>query len=231
MSLHPAVLPDLKLPSHLKNTPEDLTRQEKEQIRTDALNQLACIDPILPHILDVKVVRNQRRNFINLRVRRDYSTLIFHSPAESGVTWCFFISDKLEPFITITALSQDEGKLSKLSSAQVVELEEALQQFKKRFGIVGESYHYTSLEERQETDQFVRETSVDMRSKSHSSHFHLKMRIATEMYKDKFPVLKLMNFDELRRTVDHIMHNYSRETLSWEQVKPLIEKDAQPPSH
>lgn len=226
MALDLSVLPDLTLPEEYKHTAEDLPRHVKAQVRRDALARLDSVDPILRHVLEVKVVRNQRRNFLNLRVRQDYATLIFQHAGESNVRYCFFISDKLEPFITITVLSPDEGKLCELSHQQVVELEEAINRFKACFGIVGETYHYTGLQERRETDEFVRQTSVEHRSKAHSSHFHLKMRIATQMYKDKFPVLQLMNFDSMRQTLDHIKYNYSRPTVPWERVLQQIKADA-----
>ncbi|EGD72693.1 hypothetical protein PTSG_04422 [Salpingoeca rosetta] len=228
MAFDLSVLPDLTLPDRFKHTASDLSRDVKWQVRNDALARLDAVDPILRHVLEVKVVRNQRRNFLNLRVRQDYATLIFQHPGADNVRYCFFISDKLEPFITITVLSPDEGKLGRLTAQQVVELEEGITRFKTRFGIVGESYHYTPLQERRETDEFVRQTSVDRASKAHSTHFHLKMRIATEMYKDKFPVLQLMNFDSMRRTLDHIKYNYSRTTVPWDRVKAQIQHDAIP---
>eukprot|EP00043_Microstomoeca_roanoka_P009752 m.92976 g.92976 ORF g.92976 m.92976 type:complete len:231 (+) comp14683_c0_seq1:89-781(+) len=219
---------DLSLIPSFQQTAADLSFDDKRRVREDALLRLDSVDPILRHVMDVKVVRNQRRNFLNLRVRQDYATLVFQHEGVDRVRYCFFISDKLEPFITITVLSPEEGKLERLSSLQVVELEEALTRFKSRFGIVGETYHYTPLTERQETDEFVRQQSVHMSSKAHSTHFHLKMRIATEMYKDKFPVLQLMDFDRMRRTLDHIKYNYSRHTVPWDAVKQQMQRDALP---
>lgn len=77
-----------------------------------------------------------------------------------------------------------------------------------------------------ETEQFFATGGVSASSKAHSSHFHLKMRIATEMYKAKFPILQIIDFDTMRCSVDHVRYNYSRENQQWEQVKPEMLEDA-----
>ena len=174
------------------------------------------------------MVRNQRRNFINVRVRADYATLLFQFKGTDGVHFCFLLSDKLEPFVIITALCPRRGKLRRLQRSQVGELDAALDAFRQRFGIADETYHYTGLSEREQTESFAAAGHVSSAGKAHSAHFHLKMRIATGMYKQRFPVLQLFDFDRLRLNCDHVRHNYARETLSWPEVRRAIEADATP---
>lgn len=49
------------------HTARELSRDVQRQIKEEAMDHLAATDAILPHIMDIKVVRNQRKNFINLR--------------------------------------------------------------------------------------------------------------------------------------------------------------------
>jgi hypothetical protein len=94
----------VELIESLRQTPNQLGRSEEEQIKRETLKRLGDLDPILQHIMDVKLVRNERRNFINVRIKADYTTLLFQH-CEHGVFNCFFLSDKLEPFVTITVVT------------------------------------------------------------------------------------------------------------------------------
>ncbi len=112
----------------------------------------------------------------NLRVKAEYSTLIFQQRIH-GVFYCFLLSDKLEPFVIIIALHPQHGRLARLAPAQVADLREAIRHFKDRFGINDETYSYTQEEARVAAGA----GGVAVQNKAHSSHFHLKMRIATAM--------------------------------------------------
>jgi hypothetical protein len=94
----------VELIESLRQTPNQLGRSEEDQIKRETLKRLGDLDPILQHIMDVKLVRNERRNFINVRIKADYTTLLFQH-SEHGVFNCFFLSDKLEPFVTITVVT------------------------------------------------------------------------------------------------------------------------------
>ena len=114
-------------------------------------------------------------------MKAEFATLLFHHFLH-GVFYCFFLSDKLEPFVIITAVHPVEGKLHRLTHAQVDDLQAALRAFKDRHGVHDETYHYTSLAERDEAEVFSRAGGAAAKaSKAHSAHFHLKMRIATAM--------------------------------------------------
>jgi hypothetical protein len=70
-----------------------------------------------------------------------------------------------------------------LSQNQVEDLKLAIHAFKERYGIKDERYHYTPLGEREETERFFKGGGTASHNKAHSAHFHLKMRIATAMYR------------------------------------------------
>ena len=216
---------DLKLPDQLKLTAEPLTRDVQRELCHEARDRLSEVDPMLAQVAEITIVRNQRKNFLNIRIRKDYISMLFSTQKE-GVHYCFFLPDKLEPFVTITAVHPTDGKLQRLDTAQAECLNSAIQEFKAKFGIHSESYHYTSLTERQETDQYARGGGVGASMKAHSSHFHLKMRVATGMCKERMPVLRMFDLDKARQMLEPVRYTYSRETISYEDVMKLIRRDA-----
>lgn len=76
----------------------------------------------------------------------------------------------------VTAVHPQLGRLHQLSRQQVEQLAQSLTSFKQRFGITNESYHYTPLKERNETDTFVSSGIPPPGTKAHSSHFHLVIK-------------------------------------------------------
>ena len=136
----------------------------------------------------------------------------------------FFASDKLEPYVIVSAIGP-RGRLAYLTPPQLKALVESIGEFKTAFGVSDEKYHYTPLTERQETDRFVQAGGADRFSKAHSSHFHLKIRIATRMCEDAVMVLRLMDFARLRSELEPVRYNYSRESMTWEEVLALMKKD------
>ena len=202
-----------------------LSEDTKRKIQRQALERLSVHDPMLRHMMEIKVVCNQRRNFVNILVKREYVTLC-HKDVFEEVRYCFFLSDKIEPYVIITAVDPSSGRLGTLTQQQIDHLSQSVANFKVRFGISGESYHYTGLSERQETDQFVASGGASRATKSHSSHFHLKMRIATEMYKSKLPVMTLFDLNALRTNLEPVRYNFSRECMSWDDTLATLLKDA-----
>ena len=92
------------------------------------------------------------------------------------------LSDKFEPFAVVAAIHRERGKLMRLNPDQLADLELVLAEFRQKFGLRGETYHYTSYEERMATDAFVAGGGASTASKAHSSDFHLKIRVSSAMY-------------------------------------------------
>ena len=98
-----------------------------------------------------------------------------------------------------------------------------------RFGIKNETYHYTGLGERDNTESFVSRGGggAGQGNKAHSSHFHLKMRIATAMLVQRLPIHGLLDVDKLRRDAEPVRYNYTRESGPWADVKAQMQADCQ----
>jgi hypothetical protein len=202
-----------------------LSVEIKSLIGKQALEMLCRRDPILSHLMEIKVVCNERRNFVNVLVRKQYTTMC-HKDSEGDIHFCYFLSDKLEPFVIVTALHRVHGRLKRLSLAQVEQLARSLHNFKRKFGISGESYHYSALEERVSTDKFVLQGHASSASKSHSVHFHLKMRIATAMYVSQLAVCSLFDLSDLRASLEPIRYQFNRECRSLHDTLESIRRDS-----
>lgn len=106
-----------------------LSSEEQRTIQSQVVERLREQDPMLYHIMEVKVVRNPRKNFINLIVRKDYITMIFYKTfpdVDDTVTYCFFLPDKLEPYVIITAVHHRLGKLRNITTKQLDELKQVI---------------------------------------------------------------------------------------------------------
>lgn len=194
-----------------------IQRWMQDKIKEEALLRLSAVDPLFKHIMEIKIVMNPRRNFINVVIKKEYIPLIFFE-RHGDVFYCFFLSDKLEPFAIITALHIHQGRLIRLSEDQLDDLKVAVDNFKKKFGITMETYHYTSLAERETTEKDFKDGNVSRSNKSHSRHWHLKMRVATGMCQEKLPILKMLNLNNAREKIEPVKYNYSRETVTWDDI-------------
>ena len=144
----------------------------------------------------------------------------------NSVIYEFHLSDKFEPYCIVIAIDRDEGKLVVLSKQQILDLEQALAAFKKKYGIANESYHYTPWSERNATDNFVRGGGASMKSKAHSTDFHLKMRIGTGMYRGKFAIFGSFDFDRIKQRVEPVLYNCSRDCVTWPEIKSVLNGEA-----
>jgi hypothetical protein len=150
--------------------------------------------------------------------------MIYHKSL-NGVYYCFFISAKIEPFVIITAVCPLVGKLARLTEQQLVDLSSVLNDFKIKYGIVNETYHYTNLTERNaDVDHSGRSDT-----KAHSAHFHLKMRIATKMMSDMFPVLRMINLPLLKEKLEPVQYCFSRVCGTYETIYQEMLKDTVSP--
>jgi hypothetical protein len=75
---------------------------------------------------------------------------------------------------------------------------QVLEEFRAKFAIHGESYHYTCYAERAATDAFVAGGGASTRSKAHSSDFHLKIRVSSRMYCDRLRIFRCFDFARVK---------------------------------
>ena len=90
--------------------------QESQIVDKAVLEHLKVLNPILRHIITVKLVCNQRRNLINIRVRRELLPTIHHYSAGMGLHIFFTMNDQLQPYVRITAIREDSGELTQPQS-------------------------------------------------------------------------------------------------------------------
>jgi len=198
------------------------------QIKSQIKTKLFAQSPVLSSMTEIKIVCNPRRNFINIRVMRDYQTLLYFEEYETDY-FCFFLSDKFEPFMIITVVSGTTGeRLVTISNRQVTFLFQAIGRFKEKYGIQGESYHYTGVDERLETHSGG--TNVHMLS--HSKNFHVKMRISKGMLQERMPINRLLKVEKLCVDFEPIQYAFTRKTITLEALRfALLQeiKDPDPP--
>ena len=166
----------------------ELAHAGRKAAQQQAVAVVRAVDPLLPQLLDVRIVTTRRTsatepactNHVSLRVSPQFSTMLHHERAlNDELMFCFMASEQLEPLVIVVAVHARLGKLETLTMQQLQALEAAIQQFKCRFRLDGESYAYTCLKER-------------LGASCHSRHFHLKLRIPTEMYLRIFPAMQVL---------------------------------------
>lgn len=193
-------------------------------IQEQARERLGERDGILKHALDVKVVCNPRRNFLNITVRNDYITMCHHDLID-GTYFCYFLSMKLEPFVIVTAVDPERGKLIDLTRKQAEDMNKSRINFLRRYGITGETYHYTGSKERTDDNEFSKAEGNLKECKAHSLNWHLKIRVATDMFSYMLPVFQLINIHKIKDTIEPVKYNFTRETLPWDVVWKQILDD------
>ena len=112
MQTAPSLIMSKELKLHDSFLTMRLGRRESELVDQVVLNHLKDLNPILKHIITVKLVCNQRRNLINIRVRRELLPTIHHYNSGSGLHVLFTMSDELQPYLRIVPIDESSGELS-----------------------------------------------------------------------------------------------------------------------
>lgn len=193
----------------------------EHEIKFQIREKLYAQNPVLATMTEVKIVTNPRRNVINLRVLPMYQTLIYYEEYESDY-YCYFLSDKFEPFAIITLVSGMTGdRVVSISAKQASFMLQTIGRFKDKYGIKGESYHYTGLDERLETHSEKGPTHT----KSHSKSFHVKMRISKSMLQERMPINRLLNVEKLCENYEPVQYAFTRKTVSLEELKTALAEE------
>jgi hypothetical protein len=168
----------------------ELLPAARQRAQAEARSVVRSVDKLLEKILDVRIITTWEEtdagraphNHVIFRVLNEFQTMISHERGLAGdkeVLFCFMASSELEPVVTLVVVDSDAGRLVRLTRAHFELLETVLREFRVRFGLAGESYSYTPLERR-------------LGCSWHSRHFHLKIRIPTEMYLRAFPAMQVL---------------------------------------
>ena len=207
-----------------------LTIQQRKEAVMQARRILQEKDPFWIHVYEIRVITiydderedQKPKNCINMRTKPDFVSMIYHERTgtcpEDEVVFCFMASDQLEPIITVVVLNAEQGKLVELTRNQVDWLESTLEHFKSRHGLSGERFAYTPIKYR-------------VKNKLHSKHFHVKIRIPTEMYLQVFPSIRILaaSRSDLQMKLfdlEPLEYAFSRQpTLQWHEVRKQIYDD------
>lgn len=211
-----------------------LTSDERRDAAKIARSYIATKDCLFSHLVDINVIsilnsNNTLENKIVLRCRPDYVSMIYHERAlpiavdgkvssASECMFCFMLSEKFEPVVTIVVVDASQGKLHQITESHVDQLEIALGQFRASFGISGEMFSYTS--------EIERNTNT-----LHSRHWHLRMRIPSEMYMKFFPCIQVLGrsrkaLNEYVTQWEPLSHNFALNELTmWFETKQAILRD------
>lgn len=222
----------------------ELTASGRRIAAAQAAAIVRASDPLLEKLLEIRVITVHRMststspggrtssasqtNHINLRVAQQYTTMLHHERArlqnDEEVMFCFLASDQLEPIVIVVVIHQNLGRIEKLEQEHVFLLETAINQFKIRFGLKDETYSYTCLKDRRI-------------SNVHSRHFHLKIRIPTEMYLRVFPGAQILgnNLACRKSLLSPFMQRWEplgykfqlQDLVPWSIVRLLILSDAE----
>ena len=100
----------MQLLPHIATTLTPILGPQLDAIFLEARAKLRIFDPMLEHITTVKLVRNERRNLLNVRIRKDYLRLLFHITSGDNF-FCFFPDYSLQPFVRIVCLHRMRGEI------------------------------------------------------------------------------------------------------------------------
>jgi hypothetical protein len=190
----PHVGADVQLAERLRHTAEPLPASEVQAVEQAALHALAALDPLLRHLVTVKLVRNERRNFVNLRIHKEYVPLVHSQTAHpSGTRYLFCLSLFIEPFVTVFAVHPSAGRCNTWGGIDGAELSQAVASFKARHGVRGESYRYSDTQPPAGTlDAAVRGSRGRPGREKGGAPFRLEIRVATQMFTGLVPTLRLL---------------------------------------
>ena len=118
----------------------------------------------------------------------------------------------------VVVVHSEFGRLQNITDIQLEWLELAIRQLKVRYKLEGETYAYTAVKDR-------------LAGSWHSRHFHLKIRIPTEMYMDLFPAMHVLArkrhlLEPFKEKWEPVFYKFEgQQTESWRDVKRKIQTD------
>jgi hypothetical protein len=198
----------------------ELSNADRQRAASEARDVVRNHDKLLEKMLDVRIITTQKdsclQNHVNLRIAGEFASMIYHERAQvenTDIMFCFMASCELEPVVVVVLVEANFGRLVQLTLEHFKMLEIALQQFRVRFGLQGETYSYTTLEARSTCSW-------------HSRHFHLKIRVPSEMYLRIFPAMQLLGNNLACKR--GILDTYKQ---MWEPLRYKFELKTQKPWH
>jgi hypothetical protein len=214
---------------------EELSVTARQRAASEARAVVRNVDKVLEKMLDVRIITTQRegsiQNHVNLRIAGEYSCMVYHERAhvlDGDILFCFMASCELEPVVIVVVVHGDHGRIVELAEGHFDLLETALQQFRVRFGLQGETYSYTQLQSRATCSW-------------HSRHFHLKIRIPTEMYLRVFPAMQVLGsnhgckrsmLDSYKKLWEPLRYKFETKAhVPWAEIRDVVLADVRLAEH
>ena len=172
-------------------------------------------DKCLGHMTEFKIVRENKVNYLNVRLRREYTNVIFTYP-KGGLLFVFMPSDKFEPVVVVIALHCDMGRLNNLTREDVQSLNEAIVTFKQKFDICGDEFLYT--------DRTKRRGCGYAHQRPHSTHFHLKILLPVNRYVEVTPTMSQFGDTVARMSheIEALRYHASRIPYTWSCLERIL---------
>lgn len=205
---------DLQLVEHLQNTDSPISDDVAMTIRQDALSQLRIKSPLLACSVELRIARQGTQNYINMRVRRQFSTMLHHV-CHKDVAYCFMASDKFDATVILIVLSMrpcQDPRLVRLNQHQVAFLNKCVDSFLTKFKLTALGYTYTVEHERKDPNL------------SHSRHFHLKIHFDYQTFAKLMPAVSIHE-TEVICGLDPVRYGMTRSLHSWDDVIEKIQAD------
>lgn len=216
----------------------NLTTQQREHAIGEAKEIFFDLHALMSHLVDIRIISLRGNtitnvtNVISVRVRPDFATMLYFEEyhdlldadkmqlTEPNLLFAFMLSTQLEPIVTIVAVHTSSGKLINLHTSHFNRLQTAIANFKKKFGLQDELYAYTPY--------------IERRTKSwHSKHWHLKMRIPTDMLLQYFPASSILiknrtNLNNVKNCLEPINYNFALQPMmKWKEIENDVWGDLQ----
>jgi len=211
----------------------NLTTQQREHAIREAKEIFFDLNALMSHLVDIRIISLRSdtiTNVVSVRVRPDFATMLYHEEfqdllaademqlKEPNLLFAFMISTQLEPIVTIVAVHTSSGKLINLHASHFNRLQTAIKNFKQKFGLQDELYAYTPY--------------VERRTKSwHSKHWHLKMRIPTDMLLRYFPASSILiknrtKLEKIKTCLEPINYNFGQQPMMhWKEIENDVFND------
>lgn len=214
----------LTIVPELSYTRYPLTMNQSHQVLSDCRKLMKSKYGIMYHVTDIFVVRQNRNNYVNVRIKRDYVNTVYISTSNSlSASFCFIASDKLESVIILVVIDHNVGRLHVLPNNLLPFLEIAVNEFclwTETLQLSDLRFTYTNQQQRQKCR--------DMQQKFHSAHFHLKIHIDKILYKKLFPAFCFIEISSRLDTtntfesIDQFQYVNMIQKFNWSTVKKMI---------
>ena len=213
---------ELVISSQLQLTDCPLSPDLHRQVLRDTQSMLRQKYGIMQHVTEPSIVRQNKHNYINIRIKREYvNTVFIWTDSSNSMSFCFIASDKLEPVIIVVVIDHDIGRLTVFPTHKTPSLATAIDNFCSWTGYLDpHTLEYTY------TDNTKRSVDRHLNRRCHSAHFHLKIHVKLSLYRVLFPAYNFTNIAmgldngcNSVENIDQMQYVQQMPKLKWMEVR------------